>query len=362
MQADQLLLKDFRNIPELDLSFHPHVNILYGQNAQGKTNLLEAVYFCATGRSHRTSYDKECIRYQQPEAFIKLLYTRRKQDTIELHLRRNGRKGVAFNKAPVRKIEDLFGCLSVIMFSPEDLSLIKNGPMQRRTFMDLEICQTDPVYLHTLKEYHRILKQRGQVLKQLNGFSFSYEESLLPWDQQLAEKGVRLIQMRARFIEKLADRTAKIHEKISHGTEHLDLSYEKNMEADVDMFLEKLKNTVQRDIILGSTQTGPHRDDIAMMINGQDVRSYGSQGQQRTTALSMKLAEMELMEEAIGTPPILLLDDVMSELDQDRQTHMIQYIERCQTLITCTGVEDSIRRLPVGARYLVENGTVVVKS
>ena len=119
---------------------------------------------------------------------------------------------------------------------------------------------------------------------------------------------------------------------------------------------------MQRDIILGSTQTGPHRDDIAMMINGQDVRSYGSQGQQRTTALSMKLAEMELMEEEIGTPPILLLDDVMSELDQDRQTHMIQYIERCQTLITCTGVEDSIRRLPVGARYLVENGTVVVKS
>ena len=361
MQADRLFLKDFRNIQELDLAFHPNVNIFYGQNAQGKTNLLEAVYFCSTGRSHRTSFDKECIRYDQPEAFIKLLYTRRKQDTIEIHLRRNGRKGAAYNKAPVRKIEDLFGCLAVIMFSPEDLALIKNGPAQRRRFMDLEICQTDPVYLHTLKEYHRILKQRSQVLKNLDAYQFSYEESLLPWDQQLAEKGVKLILLRDRFIEKLSTRTAKIHEKISHGTEQLDLTYEKNMEPDAEMFLDKLKNTAQRDIILGSTHTGPHRDDIAMMINGQDVRSYGSQGQQRTTALSMKLAEMELMEEEIGTPPILLLDDVMSELDQDRQMHMIQYIERCQTLITCTGVEDSIRRLPVGARYLVENGTVNVQ-
>ena len=358
MQADQLFLKNFRNISSLDLMMDPHVNIFYGQNAQGKTNLLEAVYFCATGRSHRTSFDKECIQYDQDEAFIKLLYTRRKQDVIEIHLRRNGRKGAAYNKAPVRRIEDLFGCLSVVMFSPEDLSLIKNGPAGRRRFMDLEICQTDPVYLHTLKDYHKVLKQRNQLLKNLDPYHFSYEESLLIWDQQLAENGVKLIRLRDRFIEKLSERTALIHEKISYGTEQLSLQYEKNIGPDLDAFLGKLKETSMRDILIGSTQTGPHRDDIGMTIQDRDVRVYGSQGQQRTTALSMKLAEMEMMEEEIGTPPILLLDDVMSELDQDRQLHMIQYIERCQTLITCTGVEDSIRNLPVGVRFQVEAGNV----
>lgn len=358
MQADQLYLKNFRNIRDLEIGFDPHVNIFYGQNAQGKTNLLESVYFCATGRSHRTSFDKECIHYEEQEAFIKLLYTRRKQDSIEIHLRRNGRKGAAYNKAPVRRIEDLFGCLSVVMFSPEDLSLIKNGPAGRRRFMDMEICQTDPVYLHTLKNYTKVLRQRNQLLKNLDAYHLQYEESLLPWDQQLAGYGVRLIRMREAFIQKLADKTARIHDRISHGTEELVLTYEKNMEADEEGFLEKLKNTAQRDILIGSTHTGPHRDDIAMAIGERDVRIYGSQGQQRTTALSMKLAEMELMEEEIGTPPILLLDDVMSELDQDRQLHMIQYIERCQTLITCTGVEDSIRRLPVGHRFRVEGGTV----
>ncbi len=358
MQADQLYLKNYRNIEDLELTLDPHVNIFYGQNAQGKTNLLESVYFCATGRSHRTSFDKECIRYDAEEAFIKLLYTRRKQDSIEIHLRRNGRKAAAYNQAPVRKIEDLFGCLSVVMFSPEDLSLIKNGPASRRRFMDMEICQTDPVYLHTLKNYHKVLRQRNQLLKDLDAYHPDYEGSLYPWDQQLVAYGVRLIKMREIFIQKLSEKTRRIHDKISHGTEMLTLSYEKNMEADPDQFFEKLKSQAARDIILGSTHTGPHRDDIAMTIGERDVRTYGSQGQQRTTALSMKLAEMELMEEEIGTAPILLLDDVMSELDQDRQLHMIEYIERCQTLITCTGVEDSIRRLPVGQRFKVYNGIV----
>ncbi len=358
MHADQLMLKNFRNMEDLDITFDEHVNIFYGQNAQGKTNLLESIYFCATGRSHRTSFDKECILYDRDEAFIKLLYTRRKQDIIEIHLRKNGRKGAAYNREPVRRIEDLFGCLSVVMFSPEDLSLIKNGPAGRRRFMDLEICQTDPVYLHTLKNYHKVLKQRNQLLKNLDPYHFSYEESLSVWDGQLAEYGTRLISMRDSFIQRLSEKTSLIHEKISHGAEDLRLSYEKNMEPDAEAFLEKLKNTAQRDILIGSTQTGPHRDDIGMTISDKDVRVYGSQGQQRTTALSMKLAEMEMMEEEIGTSPILLLDDVMSELDQERQLHMIEYIERCQTLITCTGVEDSIRRLPVGERFRVEKGKV----
>ena len=362
MQADHIRLKYFRNISQLELDFDPHVNIFYGQNAQGKTNLLESVFFCATGRSHRTSYDKECIMHDQEEAFIHLDFTRSRQDQIEIHLKRSGRKQAAVNRTPIRKIEDLFGSLQVVMFSPEDLSLIKNGPAERRRFMDLEICQTDPVYLHTLKSYHKVLRQRNQLLKDLDAYHYGYEEQLLPWDQQLAGFGVRLIRMREGFIDRLSEHTAHIHESLSHGTEALTLAYEKNIPADEEQFLEQLKSTAQRDIILGSTRTGPHRDDIAMSITSagstQDVRVFGSQGQQRTTALSLKLAELELMEEEIGTPPILLLDDVMSELDQERQLHMIHYIERGQTLIACTGVEDSIRRLPVGARFKVENGNV----
>ena len=366
MQADHIRLKYFRNIESLELDFDPHVNIFYGQNAQGKTNLLEAVFFCATGRSHRTSYDKECIMHDRDEALIHLDLTRKRQDQIEIHLRRAGRKQAALNKTPVRKIEDLFGSLQVVMFSPEDLSLIKNGPAERRRFMDLEICQTDPVYLHTLKSYHKVLRQRNQLLKNLDAYRYSYDDQLLPWDQQLVDFGLRLIRLREEFIRKLSEHTAHVHESLSHGTEALSLIYEKNMEADEDQFFSKLRSTAQRDILLGSTHTGPHRDDIAMRITAagstQDVRVYGSQGQQRTTALSMKLAELELMEEEIGTPPILLLDDVMSELDSSRQNDLIRSMQEIQTIITCTGLEDLIRhRMNIDHMFYVENGYITQK-
>lgn len=358
MHVDKMMLKNYRNLKNLELELTPHVNIFYGQNAQGKTNLLESIYFCATGRSHRTSFDRECIAHDMDEAYIKILYTRHKQDTIEIHLRKNGRKSVAVNNYPVRRIDDLFGCFTVVIFSPEDLSLIKNGPAKRRRFMDMEICQLDPVYLHDLQKYHKVLRQRNQLLKTLNPVKFSYEEQLLPWDMQLAEYGVRIINKREDFIRKISEHTAHIHEKITHGTEILHLKYEKDTMAEMDSYLQVLKKQASKDIRYGNTGNGPHKDDIAMEIDDQDVRIFGSQGQQRTTALSMKLAELELMEAEIGTPPVLLLDDVMSELDKDRQLHMVQYIERCQTILTCTGVEDSIQHLPAGGMFEVCQGTV----
>lgn len=361
MHVDKLLLKNYRNFEQLDLDLTPHVNIFYGQNAQGKTNLLESIYFCATGRSHRTSYDRECITHDQNEAYIKIIYTRHKQDTVEIHLRKNGRKSIAVNNYPVKRIDDLFGCFTVVIFSPEDLSLIKNGPQKRRRFMDMEICQVDPVYLHDLQKYHKVLRQRNQLLKTLNPVQFSYEEQLLPWDMQLVDYGVKVIKKREAFIEKLSQHTAHIHDRISNGTEVLELAYEKDTGDNAEEFLQVLKKQASKDIRYGSTASGPHKDDIAMAIDGQDVRVYGSQGQQRTTALSMKLAELELMEAEIGTPPVLLLDDVMSELDRERQLHMIQYIERCQTILTCTGVEDSIRNLPAGGMFEVSKGHVQKK-
>ncbi len=361
MHADRILLKEYRNFSHLDLSFSERVNIFYGQNAQGKTNLLEAIYFCATGRSHRTSYDRECIRYASPEAFLKILYTRRKQDTIEIHLQKTGGKSIAVNNAPVRRIDDLFGCFTVVIFSPEDLSLIKSGPARRRRFMDLEICQLDPVYLHDLKNYHRVLRQRNQLLKGLDPGRFQYGEQLLPWDAQLVSYGVRIIEKRENFLAKLSDHAEKIHERITESAEKLELIYENDVKADPELFLKALKENAAKDIRYGSTSSGPHRDDIRINIAEEDVRVYGSQGQQRTAALSMKLAEMELMEEETGTSPVLLLDDVMSELDRERQMHMIEYIERCQTILTCTGVEDSIKSFPAGSLFEVVHGTITQK-
>ena len=202
MYVKRILLQNYRNYKSLNLDLTRNVNILCGLNAQGKTNLLEAIYFCATGRSHRTAYDKECIRAGEEEALIKILYEKHRDDTIEIHLRKNGRKSVAVNGCPVKKIDDLFGCFHVVVFSPEDLSLIKSGPARRRKFMDIEICQLDRVYLHNLQQYHKVLKQRNQLLKDLYG-NPSQRDSVFAWDTQLAEYGAKIAKRRKQFLQTL---------------------------------------------------------------------------------------------------------------------------------------------------------------
>ena len=357
MYVKRILLQNYRNYESLNLDLTRNVNIRCGLNAQGKTNLLEAIYFCATGRSHRTAYDKECIRAGEEEALIKILYEKHREDTIEIHLRKNGRKSVAVNGCPVKKIDDLFGCFHVVVFSPEDLSLIKSGPARRRKFMDIEICQLDRVYLHNLQQYHKVLKQRNQLLKDLYG-NPSQRDSVFAWDTQLAEYGAKIAKRRKQFLQTLDSYTRDIHQQLSHGTEQLALSYEQDGEADSQSLLDRLTRGLQRDIRQGSTQIGPHRDDIRITINGTDVRVFGSQGQQRTAALSMKLAELNMVKNEIGYPPVLLLDDVMSELDSERQLHLVHYIEENQTILTCTGIEDSIKQMPAGRIYRVEQGQV----
>lgn len=357
MYVKRLMLKNFRCYEDLDVELSPHINIVYGKNAQGKTNLLEAVYYCATGRSHRTSYDKECIRYDQDEAMIKIWYEKYKEDQIEIHLRKNGRKSVAINGYPARKIGELFGCFHVVAFSPEDLSLIKSGPARRRKFMDMEICQVDPVYLHDLQQYCKVLRQRNQLLKELIK-NPAKKETIFAWDAQLTHYGVKVMQRRAAFVKDLQGYTSQIHGSITHGEENLKISYENRAAIDENDFQRQLEKDLPRDIRYGTTSAGPHHDDLALFVDGTDVRVYGSQGQQRTAALSLKLAELEMMKEEIGHSPVLLLDDVMSELDRERQMHLAHYIRENQTIITCTGIEDSIRRLPVGKMFEVQKGKI----
>ena len=361
MIIESIELKNYRNYGELHMDFSPGTNILYGDNAQGKTNVLEAVYVCSTTKSHRGSKDKEMIRFNQEESHIKMCV--RKMDVpyrIDMHLKKNKPKGIAINGIPIRKASELFGIVNVVFFSPEDLNIIKNGPDQRRRFMDLELCQLNKLYVRALVQYNRVLLQRNKLLKELN-FHPEYQETLDVWDMQLIQYGKELIQCREEFVGKLNDMVRKTHSQISGGRENLVLSYEPNVA--VERFEEKLCSCRETDVKMRTTTTGPHRDDISFLVDNIDIRRFGSQGQQRTAALSLKLAEIELVKELVRDYPVLLLDDVLSELDGGRQEQLLAGIKEIQTMITCTGVEDFVNhRFPIDRIYKVIRGTVEAEN
>lgn len=361
MIIESIELKNYRNYEKLHMDFSSGTNILYGNNAQGKTNVLEAVYVCSTTKSHRGSKDKEMIRFDEEEAHIKLNV--RKSNVpyrIDMHLKKNKPKGIAINKIPIKKASELFGIVNVVFFSPEDLNIIKNGPSERRRFLDLELCQLDKLYIHSLVQYNRVLLQRNKLLKELN-FRPEYKETLEVWDVQLLMYGKEIIRCREDFVGKLNGMVRKTHNQISGGREALVLAYEPNVS--VSQFAEKLCFNREMDIRLGTTTTGPHRDDISFLVDGIDIRKFGSQGQQRTAALSLKLSEIELVKQLVRDYPVLLLDDVLSELDGGRQEQLLAGIKDIQTMITCTGVEDFINhRFPIDKIYKVMNGKVTIES
>lgn len=357
MRIESIELKNYRNYGELHMDFSQGTNILYGDNAQGKTNVLEAIYVCATTKSHRGSKDKEIIQFDRDESHIKLNV--RKKDIpyrIDMHLKKNRTKGVAVNGVPIKKASELFGIVNVVFFSPEDLNLIKNGPAERRRFIDLELCQLNKLYVHSLVQYNRIVTQRNKLLKDL-AFRPDYEETLDIWDMQLIQYGKEIIYYRKEFIERLGGIIEPIHRKLSGDKESLRILYEPNVEADA--FEDILRRSRQQDLRQKTTLTGPHRDDLSFIVNGIDIRRFGSQGQQRTAALSLKLAEIELVENIVHDYPILLLDDVLSELDNSRQNQLLAGINHIQTIITCTGLEDFVNnRFPIDKIFRVVNGTV----
>ena len=340
MYIESLELKNYRNYQNLQLDFDKGTNIFYGDNAQGKTNILESVYLCGTTKSHRGSKDKEIIRFGEEESHIRMMI--RKDELsykIDMHLRKNKTKGVAINGLPIKKARELFGIVNLVFFSPEDLNIIKNGPGERRRFMDLELCQLDQIYLTDLAGYNHIVNQRNRLLKDLY-MNPSLRETLDIWDMQMLQYGTKIIKKRKDFVRDLNQVIQDIHHNLTGGIEHLEVVYEPSTEA--EDFENVLKKNRERDIRMKMTSAGPHRDDLSFVVNGIDIRKYGSQGQQRTAALSLKLSEIYLVKEKIKDTPILLLDDVLSELDNNRQTYLLDCIHDIQTLITCTGLDDFV--------------------
>ncbi len=357
MIIESMELQHYRNYPALQISFDPGTNIFYGDNAQGKTNALEAVYVCCTTKSHRVSRDKDLIRFGQEEAHIKLEV---KKDNvsyrIDMHLKKNKPKGIAVNGIPIRKASELFGIANVVFFSPEDLNIIKNGPSERRRFLDLELCQVNKLYVHNLVNYNKILMQRNKCLKDLS-FRPEYESTLEIWDEQLIRYGLPLMEYRKQFIDQLNRLIEVVHGKLTGKKEHLVLSYEPNVQP--EEFSAVLVKNRESDKKQKTTLSGPHRDDMSFFINQIDIRKFGSQGQQRSAALSLKLSEIELVRELIHDYPILLLDDVLSELDRGRQNHLLNSINHIQTMITCTGLDDFIgHRFPLNRIFKVTGGEV----
>lgn len=352
MNIESLELSNYRNYKNLYMDYSPKTNLLFGNNAQGKTNILEAIYICAAGRSHRGSKDKEEIKFGEDEAHIKININKNNINyRIDIHLKKNRPKGIAINGIPIKKTSELLGIFNVVFFSPEDLSIIKNGPSERRRFLDMELCQLNSLYVHSLICYNKILIQRNKLLKDFN-FIKESKETLDILDIQLIKYGKEIIRYREVFIDELKNIIKKISKDISG--EYININYEKNIE--IDKYEEKLKNKRNEELKLKMTLIGPHRDDISFSIDGVDIRKFGSQGQQRTAALSLKLSEIELVKEKVKDTPVLLLDDVLSELDKKRQSKLLEYIGDIQTVITCTGLEDFINsNLDIDKIYNVDN-------
>lgn len=357
MYIKSLDLKDYRNYSDLSIDFHNGVNILYGDNAQGKTNILEAIYLCSTTKSHKGSKDKEIIKLDKDESHIRMILERNHvSHKIDMHLKKNKPKGVAIDGIPIKKSSELFGIVNVVFFSPEDLNIIKNGPSERRRFIDLELCQLDKVYFYNLSNYNKIVSQRNNLLKQIS-FNKKLLDTLSIWDMQLVEYGIEVIKRRNSFIQQLNEIVYEIHSKLSGGKEELVIQYESNVS--IEEFSNKLKNSLERDLALKITNVGPHRDDISFLNKSVDIKKFGSQGQQRTAALSLKLAEIGLVKQITNDKPILLLDDVLSELDRKRQNYLLNSIYDIQTIITCTGLEEFIsNRMNFDKIYRVVEGTV----
>ena len=357
MIVDSIKLENFRNYQSLKLKFDQGTNIFYGDNAQGKTNILESVYVCGTTKSHRSSKDREMIQFDQDESHIRMKIIRGGSPIkIDMHLRKNKTKGIAINGVPIRKASELFGVANFVFFSPEDLNIIKNGPGERRRFVDMELCQLNKVYLHHLTNYNKIVIQRNKLLKEIS-FRSDFMDTLDIWDMQMVEYGKKVIEERAVFISHLNEIMGQIHGKLSGQKEEIQVSYDANVQA--EEFGEALKRNRERDMKFGVSLIGPHRDDICFSIKNVDIRKYGSQGQQRTAALSLKLSEIELVKKELGDTPILLLDDVLSELDSHRQGYLLDSIHDIQTFITCTGLDDFVEnRFQINKVFHVVEGKV----
>jgi DNA replication and repair protein RecF len=368
MHIEQLQLKNYRNYAHLDIQFDDKVNVIIGENAQGKTNMMEAIYVLAFTKSHRTSKEKELIQWDKEYAKIEGRITKRTQSLpLEVVVSSKGKRA-KLNHLEQGRLSDYIGALNVVMFAPEDLTLVKGAPQIRRRFMDMELGQIQPRYIYHLGQYQKVLKQRNHLLKQMQRRNSTDMTMLQVLTDQLIEHAATLLERRFAFLELLRNWASPIHHGISRELERLEIQYnptievseEANKEKIETIYLNKFRDMKDKEIDRGTTLIGPHRDDLVFYVNGKDVQTYGSQGQQRTTALSVKLAEIELIYKEVGEYPILLLDDVLSELDDFRQSHLLNTIQgKVQTFVSTTSVDGiNHETLHKAEIFHVENGEI----
>jgi len=363
-----LVLGNFRNHIDTKISFSDHFNIIYGDNGQGKTNILEAIYLCATGRSHRTSKDAELIRFGSNSYSINTYVHNGGLDkNISVNYLLDLKKQIRINEIPLQKLGSLMGNLYAVLFSPEDLFIVKQGPVERRRFVDINLSQIKPSYFYNLQLLARILKQRNMLLKNVNRKAGSLD-TIDVWNIKLAEVSSAIIIARQHFANILSELAQKQHKFLTNEKEKISFSYNCSIQIGkvikkneiIDIYLNQLEKNIQRDIVLGYTSIGPHRDDYDILINDKSLKIYGSQGQQRSAILSLKIAEIELIKNETGHYPVLLLDDVMSELDENRQKYLMDSIKNVQTFITCTNDAQFRNFINCSCKYLkVENGRVI---
>lgn len=362
MYIKNIELHNFRNYGDLELEFHPNVNLILGNNAQGKTNLLESIYVCSMGKSFRTSRDNEMILFGEEFGRVRVEAQRDYYDTsVELIFTRDSKKSAKVDGVKIKKSSQLLENLYMVIFSPEDLRIVKDEPEKRRKFIDRELCQLRPKYYEDLSSYKKVLLQRNAYLKE-----YDVDPSVMDlWDMQLARYGASIMMMRADFIRKLDKISRGIHGAITNGGENLQLKYVPNVEPAPSLseleerYYQILRSSYENDLRQRTTTKGPHKDDLEFFIDGISVRNFGSQGQQRTSALSIKLAELSLIKEETGEEAILLLDDVMSELDLQRQEFLVKSLAEIQMFITTTEIPEKLKEtLPDGKTFYVNAGSV----
>ena len=353
MWIKKIKIKNFRNYESEEINLEKNINIFYGQNAQGKTNIIESIFLCSLGKSFRTKKDKEMIKLNEQNALVEVEYEKSDRDG-KIKIEIGNKKNIYLNGIKIKKLSELLGNLNILIFTPDDINILKGGPENRRKFLNIMISQLRPNYMHILNLYIKTMEQRNNYLRQIK--EEHKDENLLEiWDEKLAEYAIKIYEYRKEFIEKIIKKLDIIHKNITNGEEQIELEYVTECDSK-EKYLKLLKERRKLDIIKGFTTKGVHRDDFMIYINKKDIKIFGSQGQNRTAMLSLKLAELQVIYDEIGEYPILLLDDFMSELDKTRRKNFLENIEGTQVIITGTEKLD-IENLEY-LEYNVSNGKV----
>lgn len=354
MWIKNIKIKNFRNYNQEEINLEKNINIFYGKNAQGKTNIIEAIFLCSLGKSFRAKKDNEMIKLNEENAIVEIEYEKSDRDG-KIKIEIGNKKNIYLNGIKIKKLSELLGNLNIVIFTPDDINILKGGPQNRRRFLDIMISQLRPNYMHILNLYLKTIEQRNKYLRQIK--EEHKDENLLEiWDEKLAEYAVKIYEYRKEFIEKIIKKINIIHKNITNGEEKIELEYITECN-NKEKYLQLLKERRKLDIIKGFTTKGIHRDDFVIYINKKEIKIFGSQGQNRTAMLSLKLAELQVIYDEIGEYPILLLDDFMSELDRTRRKNFLENIEGTQVIITGTEKLD-IENLKY-LEYNVSNGKVL---